>query len=328
MKTITAEEALGKDFLFVDVRTEKEFEEATIPGAVNIPLFSEEERTIVGKLYTNEGQKEAVEKGYEFVNEKLPKLLEELRKYKCKRLVVFCWRGGMRSKSLTMLLEKIGFDARQLEGGHKEYRRYVREQISKYKIKPKLIVLYGLTGCGKTKMLSKFKNSLDLEGLAQHRSSVFGDIGLKPRSQKMFEAMLLARLEELKDEKYVITEGESRKIGNAIIPEFLFSEMQKGIKVKVEASMEYRIKNLVECYTNKEDEKIIEKIKMISKRIGKKKTEEMLKLLKEKKFEEVARILLEDYYDPLYSYTVNKQEYAITIRPEEINIIKELILLA
>ncbi len=324
MRTIQIKEALKDKHFFIDVRTPAEFEESTIPGAINIPLFSNEERAIVGKLYTQVGQEEAMEKGYEFVNEKLPQLLESVRRHKEKKLIVFCWRGGMRSKSLTMLLESIGFDVKQLEGGHKAYRNYVIEELKNYKPKGKFVVLYGMTGCGKTKMLKQFKNSLDLEGLAQHRSSLFGDIGLKPRSQKMFEILLVKRLEELKDYDYVITEGESRKIGRAIIPESIFKEMQEGIKVKVEAS----ICNLIECYSNKEDEKIIEKIKMLSKSLGKKRTEEMLKLFEEKKFEEVARILLEEYYDPLYSHTINKQEYAMTIRPEEIEDIKKLILLS
>jgi len=328
MKTIKVEEALSGDYTFIDVRTPEEFEEATIPGAVNIPLFSNGERAVIGKLYTEVGQKEAIEKGYEFVQEKLPKLMQEIRKHEKKRLVIFCWRGGMRSKALCMLLENLGMNVRQLQGGHKEYRRYVVEKLKNYKPKTKLIVLYGLTGCGKTKMLKKFKNSLDLEGLAQHRSSLFGDIGLKPKSQKMFEALLVKRLEELDKEKYIITEGESRKIGNVIIPEALFREIQKGLKVKVEASMEYRIKNLIECYSNKEDEKIIEKIKMLTRRLGKNKVEKMLELFEKKKYEEMVRMLLEEYYDPLYAHTINKQEYALVIRPEEIKSIEQLVIVS
>lgn len=327
MKTTTIKEALEKDYVFIDVRTPKEFEEATIPGAINIPLFSNEERAIVGRLYTKVGQQEAIEKGYEFVQEKLPKLLEKIRKHKGKKIVVFCWRGGMRSKSLALLLESLDFNVTQLEGGYKAYRKHVMEKLDNYKIKSKLIVLYGLTGSGKTKLLKQFKNSLDLEGLAQHRSSMFGDIGLNPRSQKMFESSLLKRLEELRDEKYIITEGESRKIGNVIIPESIFKEMQSGIKVKVETSMDERVKNLVECYSNKEDHKIREKIKMLSRRIGNKKTEQMLELFDNKKFGEVARMLLEEYYDPLYAHTINKQEYALIIKPQEIKEIKNLAIL-
>ncbi len=324
MKTITIKEALEDDYIFIDVRTPKEFEEATIPGSVNIPLFSNEERAIVGKLYTKVGQQEAIEKGYEFVQNKLPGLLQDMKKHEGKKIVVFCWRGGMRSKSLCMLLENLGFKVMQLEGGYKEYRRYVIEQLKNYKPKARFIVLYGMTGSGKTKMLKEFINSLDLEELAQHRSSLFGDIGLKPRSQKMFESLLMKRLEELKEKNYIITEGESKKIGNVIIPQTLFNEMQKGIKVKVETSMECRIKNLVECYTSKEDEKIKEKIKILSKRLGNKKTEKMLKLFENKKFEEVAKMLLEEYYDPLYAHTINNQEYALVIKPEEIKAIEQL----
>ena len=230
----------------------------------------------------------------------------------------------MRSKSLTILLQSLGFDIKQLEGGHKVYRNYIIEQLKNYRPKGKFVVLYGMTGCGKTKMLKKFKNSLDLEGLAQHRSSLFGDIGLKPRSQKMFEALLFKRLSELKEHDYIITEGESRKIGQVIIPEAIYTEMQKGINVKVEASMEQRVKNLMECYSNKEDDKIIEKIKMLSKSLGNKRTGEMLELFEKKRFEEVAKILLEEYYDPLYSHTINKHQYALTIKPEETKKVEKL----
>ncbi len=318
MRTVKVKEALENDYVLIDVRTPKEFEESTIPGAINIPLFSNEERAIVGRLYTKVGQQEAIEKGYSFVQEKLPNLLEKIKKYREKKIVIFCWRGGMRSQCFVMLLENLGFNVMQLEGGYRAYRKHVIEELENYKIKAKLVVLYGLTGSGKTKLLKKFKNSLDLEDFAQHRSSLFGDIGLKPRSQKMFESLLLKRLEELKDEKYIITEGESRKIGNVIIPEGIFKQIKEGIKVRVEATMEERIKNLVECYSNKEDHKMVEKIKMLSKRMGNKKTEQLLELLEKKKFEEVARILLEEYYDPLYSHTINNQKYSLVIRPENV----------
>ncbi|MSR86470.1 tRNA 2-selenouridine(34) synthase MnmH, partial [Candidatus Woesearchaeota archaeon] len=205
------EDCYGREYVFVDVRSPKEFIEDHIPGAINIPLFSNEERAIVGTLYKQVGKDVAIDKGLEIVGHKLPEMIQEYQTLKEKRIIVYCWRGGMRSGSVVGLLQSLKFDVVQLENGYKDYRRFVREQLDRVHI-PSLVILYGLTGSGKTEILGKIKNSIDLEGLAQHRGSIFGDIGLTQRSQKMFESLLLKRLIELQQEKVVFIEGESRRI--------------------------------------------------------------------------------------------------------------------
>ncbi len=326
MKTIVIEEALNGNYVFIDVRTPKEFEESTIPGSINVPLFSNEERAVVGKLYAQDGQEEAFKKGLDFVSKSLPNLLEAVSRYKNKKLVIFCWRGGMRSKSLTGLLEGLGYDVRQLEGGHKAYRNYILERFESYKLKPKLVVLNGLTGVGKTEILKQFPNSLDLEDLAQHRSSMLGAVGLKPRSQKMFDALLFKRLEELKNEKYIIIEYESKKIGHVQMPEFLYSALKGGIQVKVVRSFEERVKRLVSEYS-KYKEELAEKIRIMRKSVGNdKKINEWLKMLEEEKFEELATIILKEYYDPLYSHTVDAVKYDYITEKDYVEKIKNLIL--
>jgi len=324
MKTVAINKVINKDYIFIDVRTPKEYDESTIPGAINIPLFSNEERAVVGKLYTKQGQEEAIKKGLEFVSKKLPNLIENVSKYKDKEIIIFCWRGGMRSKSLSSLLDSLGYKVSQLEGGYKAYRNYILKQFEDYKIKPKLIVLHGLTGSGKTEILNKFDNSLDLEDIAQHRSSLLGCVGLKPRSQKMFDSLLFNRLEELQKEKFIIIEGEARKIGRVQMPLFLFKTMKKGIKVKIVVPTEERVKRLVDEYTDDKEE-IIERVKLLTKALGKKKIEKIVDLIEKEDFSSAAKIILEEYYDPLYKHTVENIDYDYVIEENHVEKLKNIL---
>jgi len=296
------EECYGK-YTFVDVRSPKEFEEDCIPGAINIPLFSNEERAIVGTLYKQVGKDIAIEKGLEIVSSKLPEMINEYKKLKGK-IIIYCWRGGMRSGSITGLLKSMKSDVEQLENGYKDYRRFVREELEKIKL-PKAYVIYGLTGSGKTDLLQEFGNSLDLEGLAQHRGSVFGDIGLKIRSQKKFESLLLKRLFALKEEKFILVEGESRKIGGIQIPLNVWNQLQSAIKIKLNSPMQERIERLYKEYCRKIDKEIIiQKLKMIEKFMGKKKVDELIKLINENEIKKFIEIILIEYYDKLYKHTI------------------------
>ena len=307
------EQLYGKDYVFVDVRSPAEFSEDHIPGAVNIPLFSNEERAIVGTLYKQVGKDVAIHKGLEIVGNKLQEMLQTYQQLQGKKLCVYCWRGGMRSASVVELLQSLKFDVVQLEKGYKDYRRFVGEQLEQAIIPP-LVVLYGLTGSGKTEILQKLDNSIDLEGLAQHRGSIFGDLGLRPRSQKMFDSLLLQKFYQIQKEKIIFIEGESRKIGQIMIPLRLWVLMQKGTKVKVLCSTEERVERLYKEYCTKMDKEfIIQKLQYIQKYLGKKKTEALIELLGQDKVKEVIQTLLLDYYDPLYRHTVDNKEYRFEI---------------
>lgn len=319
------DEVIGKDYLFVDVRTRKEFLEDSIPGAINIPLFDEDERAVVGILYKNKGQMEAIEKGYEFFNKKVDDLVSEYNKYKNRKIIIFCWRGGMRSLAVVKLLDSLGFGVYQLEGGYRDYRRYVKGKIDNYKLKPKLAVLYGLTGVGKSEILNKFDNSLDLEGLAQHRGSIFGDLGLKPNTQKMFESLLFKRLEELKKEKFIIIEGESRKIGNVMIPDFLFKAMKEGFRIRINDSIANRVKRIRKIYDLSDKEIMIQKIGFIEKNMGKKKANEMIKLIEDGDVNGFLKKVLEEYYDNVYDCSKNKVDYDLTLDKDYVEGIKKFL---
>lgn len=331
VEKISIKDCLNKEFIFFDTRTPKEFEEDHIPQAISLPLFSNEERAIVGTIYKQVGKEQAIEEGIKYFSAKLDTFFKEVKKYKKEKIVIYCWRGGMRSKAVASFLESIGFHVFQLEGGHKAYRQYVREQLPTIKLPARIFVLWGLTGVGKTEMLVQLEkqsyNILDLEGLAQHRSSMFGGIGLKPRTQKMFESYLFQALKKLEQQGYVVTEGESKKIGNAQIPDFLMGSIKKGIHIKVNDSLDNRAKRITREYY--QDQKMIEEIrKTIPKtkqKVSKKIVDIMLDALEKKDFIATNKLLLEYYYDPLYKYTIDniKYQYVINNDKEGIDTLKK-----
>jgi len=320
VNTIEFRKARGRDVQYVDTRSPGEFEIDHIPGAINLPIFNDEERAIVGTIYTRESHEKAYEKGREFYEKKIESIKKSLKQIE-KPKVIYCWRGGMRSKVITTLGAEIGLDCMQFVGGYKKYREYIREHLYNYKLKPKLIVIHGLTGSGKTDVIEKLSEAIDLEGLAQHRSSAFGAIGLNPASQKMFETNLFYTLEELKNRKFIVIEGESRKIGNIIMPEFLFKAMKKGIIVKASCTFENRVKRLNSIYTNnkKNIEKTKEIILSLQKKIGKKRSSEMLDALEKEDIPEFMKLILKHYYDPLYKFSIDKLEAEFEINTDSIS---------
>jgi len=317
---ITVESALRKaaqqDVVFIDTRSPQEFAEDHLPRAINLPILSNEERAVVGTLYKQVSHEKALEQGISFFAQKLPAFMQEISKHKGKELIIYCWRGGMRSRSVVALLDALGYPVFQLQGGYKQYRKYVLERLQTYSLKPKIIVLWGLTCTGKTRLLSRFSNSLDLEGIAQHRGSLFGAIGLQPHSQKKFENLLLQRLDELNNEEFIFIEGESKRIGNIILPAFLYKAMQKGIPVLVTRSIDLRANEAVqEYFTSLRDIEIIKEITAkLFKVISKKRIQEVIQFLDQGEYQQAARILLEEYYDPLYSHTLKEIRFAFEIQ--------------
>ena len=309
------------NIIYIDTRSPGEFETDHIPEAVNIPIFNDEERAIVGTIYARVSVDDAFDKGKERDEKKIAQIKEQLLEHEGCKLVIYCWRGGMRSKVITELAEKIGLDALQLKEGYKSYRKYVRETLHDFRLKPRLIVLHGLTGSGKTELLARFKDSIDLEGLAQHRSSLYGSIGLKPRSQKAFESLLLQKLQELNNKEHILIEGESRKIGNVIMPEFLYNDMKKGISIRVGCSFESRAGRLAKIYmSNKEDmQKTRDITESLAKKIGKKTVADMLLCLDENRITDFMKLILEKYYDPLYKYSIEKIDYTLDVDTDDMD---------
>ncbi len=308
--------------LFVDVRSPAEFAEATIPGAINVPILDDAQRAEIGTLYKQVGRRDARRRGIEIVAPKIPELLRQIeaaRQPDSPPAVIFCWRGGMRSLALTSFLNLGGIPARQLTGGHKAFRRLVIDYFAQTDF-GKVLVLRGLTGVGKTLLLHRMAAEtypvIDLEGLANHRGSAFGGLGLGEQpGQKMFEARLWDRLEECRGAGYLLTEGESRHIGRLVVPPRFYQALQEQPSLWVEASLDYRVRVILDDYPARDDltAAFEPPLLALKERLGSSAVAELLKLLHEKKWEELTRQLMVGYYDPLYMHTCPSRRVEIRV---------------
>lgn len=319
MQKITVEEAIyGENIIFIDVRSPNEYAESTIPGAKNLPIFTDQERKEIGTLY-HQDKDLAYEQGLKIGSSKLfsmYKYIKSLPIPKDYKVVVFCWRGGMRSKSIAINLDMMGINAFQLQGGYKAYRRFVLDHLETFQSSFKFYVLHGNTGVGKTDILKilakKGEPVLDLEGLANNRGSMFGAVGLgAPINQKMFDSLLFNKFME-NHKGYFFLESESRRIGNILLPEFLVSDMEKGIHILVKVDIEQRVKNIKKDYLPIKDKKevisLIDNNKFFEKKRGKQWVQSLLYLLSTDDYDNFIRILFVDYYDPLYMHSEKKYE--------------------
>jgi tRNA 2-selenouridine synthase len=316
---IQLEEALARGHQIIDVRSAGEFLAGTIPGAVNIPLFDDDERSVIGTIYRHGGHEQAVDQGFDYVEKKLSELLSAFEPFQAKPVTIFCARGGMRSLSVVNLLVQADYKAFQLEGGYKRYRRNVLDCLVHFQ--PKLIVIHGLTGTGKTRILQQLEPAIDLEDLAGHRSSLFGGLDRQPSSQRSFESRLAETIGSLGKEPYFI-EGESRKIGRVFIPQALATAMQNAVLVNVHCSLETRINRVIEDYPVSNEAMLnqIETIlRSLKQKMGRSLVEEMCLLLRNGQLPELVRILLVDYYDKRYSRSMSNYRYVLELSSEDID---------
>ncbi|HAD04409.1 MAG: tRNA 2-selenouridine(34) synthase MnmH [Desulfuromonadales bacterium GWD2_61_12] len=325
---ITLEQALAlrdKGALLIDARSPAEFAETTIPGAVNVPLFDDLERAEVGTLYKEAGKKVALKRGMELVAPKIPALIAMVEAASGERrgpVLVFCWRGGMRSRALTTFLELAGITARQIEGGHKAFRALVRDFFERGEW-GRLLVLRGLTGVGKTRLLLRLQQEgypvIDLEGLAHHRGSAFGYLGLPAQpSQKAFEARLWDALRRVPAAGYALAEGESRHIGRLILPQRVHQALQVETSLWIEASLDYRVAVVLDDYPACEElqEAFLRPLQLIRPRLGGEAHDRLVGHLQAGRWAELARELMVLYYDPLYDHTCPDNRIDIAIEPE------------
>ena len=239
----------------IDVRTPLEFVDDHLPGAINAPVLSNEERVVVGTMYKQVSPFEATKYGAALVAKNIAQHLQTLfvdKPINWKPLI-YCWRGGKRSGSMTTWFRLIGWKACQLQGGYKVYRHHVLERLSVLPERLDFRVLAGLTGSGKTRLLralgSQGAQILDLEHLARHRGSLLGAVpGEAQPSQKGFDSRLLQAMEQLDPTRPVFVEAESRKIGQVQLPESLMQAMAYAECIRVEAGLEDRVDFLCEDY--------------------------------------------------------------------------------
>lgn len=296
-------DALSSSYPIIDVRSPIEYNQGHIPNAVNIPLFSDEERTEIGIVYKNRSEKAAIELGLKIVNPKLEYFISQSKIVAPEfKLIVHCWRGGMRSQSFASLLDDNGFvDVRIVSGGYRSYRKHVREFLSQ---PIQMKILGGYTGSGKTMILKELKKTgqqvIDLEDLANHKGSAFGGISqpLQPTNEQ-FENMLFQQLSELDLSKDVWLEDESRNIGKVVIPDVFFEQMQKAGLYFIDIPKEERAKFLTVDYKLCDRNLLKQSVLKISKRLGGQNVNHALKLIDENKLYEAALITL-SYYDRAY----------------------------
>ncbi len=295
----------------IDVRSPGEFVKGHIPGVRSIPLFSNEERAHIGTVYKYEGQEKAIDLGYKYVTPKLQWYVDEAMKVAPgKKVVVHCWRGGMRSHAFAEHLEKNGFDeVLVVERGYKAFRNYV---LDFFEQDVDLKVIGGYTGSGKTYILQELKNIgcqvVDLEELANHKGSAFGAIGKNAQpTVEQFENDLFNQWKDLDLNKPVFVEDESHNIGKVRIPMGLFSKIREAQVYFLDIPKEQRAELLVDDYTGFDDEMLKEAICKISKRLGGLVTQKALKALESKDYFEVAMLTL-FYYDKSYLAGVLKRD--------------------
>jgi len=343
--------------LVIDLRSPGEFADDHIPGAVNVPLFDDVQRALVGTLYARSSPEAAFGAALTIVREGIRELVGQIstatgwvpnaddfesrvdaltgtgfestssflvgaaQDPAPERAVVFhCWRGGLRSRSVLHFVRELGFaDATILAGGYKTYRGEVMRRLDAFE-PPPTFVLRGLTGVGKTLVLREIEKIapelvIDLEALAGHRSSLLGMVGLDPCSQRTFDSRIADRLRSPLGSKLVV-EGESRKVGDVVVPPKLWHAMEAGVSIEITAPIERRIEVLEVDYLAHSSslDGLRRQLPLVEQRMPKKHVGAgLVALLDSGRTSELVRLLLEHYYDPLYRHSQKGKRYATKI---------------
>ncbi|MBM3159307.1 MAG: tRNA 2-selenouridine(34) synthase MnmH [Bacteroidetes bacterium] len=298
----------------LDVRSPGEYKHAHIPGAHSFSLFSDEERKIVGTTYKQKSREEAIKIGLDFFGPTLKQRVLEAEKLAngSKILLVHCWRGGMRSAAISWLLDLYGFKIYTLTGGYKAYRNWILDQFKKnYSFR----LIGGYTGSGKTELLNQVKKEgaciVDLEALAGHKGSAFGNIGLPPQpGQEQFENKLAGALHHSVQKNHIApiwVEDESQRIGTVNIPTNLWSTMRKSPVYFLDIPFEKRLEHIVEEYGQLDRDAVIAAIERITKKLGHLQAQQAIDFLRENNTVASFSILLR-YYDKLYAKSLQNRE--------------------
>lgn len=336
---------LSKDIPIIDVRSPSEFSHAHIPDANLMPLFTDEQRKIIGTAYKQQSRQAAVKIGLDYFSERMKNIFDETeeiiklwQKTNNKEnilvnkhtVLIHCWRGGMRSGAVAWLLNLFGFKVYVLKEGYKSFRKWALAQFEK---EYNLNILGGYTGSGKTNLLRELKNRgkiiIDLEELANHKGSAFGSLGEKPQPpQEMFENLLAVELSKIKNNsnsgetngkhqtKITVSEiwleDESRHIGTAGIPNAFWHQMRKSPLFFLDIPFSERLSHIISTYGLFEKDDLEKSILRIQKRLGGLETKNALKFLSENKLSECFAILL-IYYDKWYKNSLDKRKNIDTL---------------
>ncbi len=332
MQDITVEEMLHKGYSnLIDVRSPGEFAKDTIPGAYNVPLFSDAERAQVGIRYKQEGQASAQWLGMQIVSPKMETILQTIRERSeqlGEKPTIFCWRGGLRSRAMATFATFAGIPVQRLIGGYRAYRKHVVSVIEPYELRVPVYLLHGMTGVGKTELLHRLEARnvpvLDLERMAGHRGSVFGHLGKgKPANQKMFDARLFEAMRRYADAPFLLMEAESKRVGNAILPAFLMQAKETARHIYLTAPLDVRVQRLYDEYVTPlswrpdYQAKVLDAFQSIARKIPTEHAAILRDAIKREEYKVAIAILLVHYYDLRYenklrSYTGGFQQIDAT----------------
>jgi tRNA 2-selenouridine synthase len=304
--------------ILLDVRSPGEFAQGHIPGAISFPLFTDDERSQVGTCYKQQGRNAAVELGFAIAGAKFAGFIAQARALSGNRPIrLHCWRGGMRSEAVAWVLEMAGMNVSLLTGGYKAFRHWT---LSRFAIQKQAIVLGGMTGSGKTDILTALTQQgaqvLDLEALANHRGSSYGGIGLPPQpTTEQFENLIAIQWEKFQPDQPIWIEAESKRIGTCRIPEALFQQMEHTPVVEICRSRAERLGAIVQTYGAMDRAALIAATQRIHKRLGGLRSQQAVAFLEAGQIQEAFDIVL-DYYDKTYTYDLQRR--AVAIHPVEI----------
>lgn len=310
-ETLSISSFLQSPGAILDVRTPMEYAKGHIPGSFNLPLLSNEQRAEVGTVYKRVDSISAIELALRLIPPNLRNFIALAKKFCPKHFAkILCWRGGMRSSSVALLLHQQGINTCCLKGGYKSFRKWTLDNLKKpLPIK----VLTGLTGSGKTKILHCLEEMgeqiLDLEALANHRGSTFGEIGPQP-SNEQFENDIAKKWASFNPERAVWIEDESRLIGNCVIPADLFNQKQKAPLTQITIPFQERSENLKRDYAFFDKAKAIKATLFLKKRLGGLRTKQILHAINSGDFSSASNYLLE-YYDKTYLFSLSRRTQKI-----------------
>lgn len=314
VKKIGVEDMLAArhEAVVFDVRTPAEYAEGHIPGAINLPLFSDDERARVGTLYKQKGPDHALMEGLAIVGPRMKSMAEDAATEADGRdIIVHCWRGGKRSESVGWLLDFAGLQVKVVEGGYKAYRRYCAGTLDLFDLK--LIVLGGRTGSRKTEILRALADAgeqvIDLEGLANHKGSAFGWIGEAPQpSTQQFENELFDEVVKLDHTRRIWVENESKHIGRVYLPDRFWERMKASPLIHLDVPIDIRIDHLVSLYAGDDNRQELHRsFQKIRKRLGGQHLNTAIEALESDDLRKAAEVALV-YYDKTYDYNLSVNE--------------------
>lgn len=285
-----------------DVRTPAEFDHGHIPGAFNLPLFSNEERVLVGTTYKQVGKEAAILLGFDLTGPKWSGFIKQALEWAPdKKIALHCWRGGMRSGAMAWALDLYGFEVYLVKGGYKHYRRWVLDQ---FETTYSLFILGGMTGSGKTRILHELRalgqQIVDLEELAQHQGSSYGSMNkfVQP-TQEQFENNLAGKLNQHDKQRKIWVEDESSTIGKCMVPRAFWNQMAASFLIDIKVPAAPRMEALVQEYGSLDKDFLLECTDRIRKRLGLDRAKIAMLAIKEDRMSDFIQVVMA-YYDKAY----------------------------